>query len=653
MLPSPATRRWSSRNALIGARELASAAASAGASSCCSGSGPSSCQLRQSRPDRVGGRHPAEPARDRRSAARAVRPASRPGGCAARAALAAGTTRSCPVIPRCTSTPPRGRPRASTSIRMYLARRRTSPTRPPAQTRWMAASRAGAAGAAATRSTTPAPAAPAAARGRSERTTVSTSGSSGTSVLPVHVTSRRHPPAPATSPRGRPARPPAGRTPRTVSSSARRVPSIPACRQRRPPAPRRTPAPAIAATSCAGRRTPPAPPPRTAPGRAPRASGCARGTSAEHRRRHLRRRQERARAHVKQDLHLRRLLHHHRQPAVALAPRPGHDPLGHLLLHHQHRAGHHAPARAAPQHPEQQRRGDLVGQVPDHHQRPPRRRRQRREVDLQRVLGRDLHRDRPPGTPAAAPPPDRDRAPPRSPARPARPARGSAPPAPRRSPPPRPPPPPPPRPRCARSPGGPPGSSAPRISWAAARAAASSARALGPDGACGPSDMRVPGVGHSSGSPGSTLRSSGARRPSRNSSVPAAAIIAALSVHSRGDGMYSPKPSSAAACRQPRPQPAVGRHAAAHDQMRAAPAAAAPAATCAPARRPPPPGSWRRRRPAPAPRAAAHRPGTWPPPSSSPRTRSRGRRAGAAPGESCAPADCRWPPAVDRPRRPG
>ena len=94
-----------------------------------------------------------------------------------------------------------------------------------------------------------------------------------------------------------------------------------------------------------------------------------------------------------------------------------------------------------------------------------------------------------------------------------------------------------------------------------------------------------------------------ARTPRSKSCVPAAAIIAALSVQYLGGGMWSAKPS----CGRPPPAPRAGRGSRRRRRTRPArssPRAPARAATCAPARRRPRPGSWRKSRSAPAPRAS-------------------------------------------------
>ena len=94
---------------------------------------------------------------------------------------------------------------------------------------------------------------------------------------------------------------------------------------------------------------------------------------------------ERAGTDVKQDRALGLLLHHHRQPAVHLAPRSGQHALGELLLHHEDGSVDHPATGRSVGDGKEQRRGDLIGQVSHHHQRTANCARRRREIKVQRI----------------------------------------------------------------------------------------------------------------------------------------------------------------------------------------------------------------------------------------------------------------------------
>ena len=104
------------------------------------------------------------------------------------------------------------------------------------------------------------------------------------------------------------------------------------------------------------------------------------------------------------------------------------------------------------------------------------------------------------------------------------------------------------------------------------------------------------------------------RPPARITSVPSTAIIAPLSVHSPGRGVRSVIPAAAGPLGEQRPEPAVGGHAAADQQVLRARSRRRRRRPWRSARRRPPPGSSRRRRPAGrlARRAPASRPSARP-----------------------------------------
>ncbi len=88
---------------------------------------------------------------------------------------------------------------------------------------------------------------------------------------------------------------------------------------------------------------------------------------------------------VKQDLALGLLLHHHRQAAVHLAARSRQHALGELLLHHEDGSANHLATCRSVGDGKKQRRRDLVGQIPHHHERTARRARRRGEIKVQRI----------------------------------------------------------------------------------------------------------------------------------------------------------------------------------------------------------------------------------------------------------------------------
>ena len=120
-----------------------------------------------------------------------------------------------------------------------------------------------------------------------------------------------------------------------------------------------------------------------------------------------------------------------------------------------------------------------------------------------------------------------------------------------------------PRPGWRRGRPGRPGSSATGV--AGAQAGGPERRAdrvrIDPRGPC-PSRRRHRAA---SGSDGRASRSSPARSPAANRRAPAAPIIAPLSVHSAGPRHDQRQPERLGLAREPRPQRAVRRHAAAHD----------------------------------------------------------------------------------------
>ena len=118
------------------------------------------------------------------------------------------------------------------------------------------------------------------------------------------------------------------------------------------------------------------------------ASGCARGIELDHRRRHLRRRHEGARRDVEQDARLAAPADQHRQPAVALGAGLRHEPLGDLALEHQHQPVVPGRPRLAGQPGDQQRGGDVVGQVGDDARR--RAAEMWARIVVERVAGDDL-----------------------------------------------------------------------------------------------------------------------------------------------------------------------------------------------------------------------------------------------------------------------
>ncbi len=105
------------------------------------------------------------------------------------------------------------------------------------------------------------------------------------------------------------------------------------------------------------------------------------GGEPDERRLDLGRRPEGPRADVEQPRHGAARLQHHGQPAVGLPPRAGGHPVHDLLLQHE---VHIADAADLVEQVEQQRRGDVVGQVADDAQ-PLARRREGTEVEAQRV----------------------------------------------------------------------------------------------------------------------------------------------------------------------------------------------------------------------------------------------------------------------------
>ena len=277
---------------------------------------------------------------------------------------------------------------------------------------------------------------------------------------------------------------------------------------------------------------------------------------------------KRSGAHVEQDARLGVLRDRDGQPAVGAAAGRRDDPLGHLALHHHDRA-RDAAARARVDERQHQRARDLVRQVADDDDRPAGGAARRGVVERERIGARRPRRARRRASsaastrcmsgsrstariapaaraPPARAPPSASRGPRRSRRRRHRPSR-------RR-----------PR-RCAPARSGRAGSSAPRTSSPPAHAApAPAADRRSPSSAPG-MKRRTPGPPRSLNlrvCPGDLAswrfefpraaspdrRTDPARRAPRASScVPAAAIIAALSVQYLGGGMWSAKPSSAAA----------------------------------------------------------------------------------------------------------
>jgi hypothetical protein len=103
------------------------------------------------------------------------------------------------------------------------------------------------------------------------------------------------------------------------------------------------------------------------------------------RRVHLRRRPERAGRHLEQVFHAAARLQHDAQPAVDLAARVGGHAVHHFLLQHE---VHVADRGGVLERVEQQRRGDVVGQVADQADRCAAR--ERGDVDGERVGFDDL-----------------------------------------------------------------------------------------------------------------------------------------------------------------------------------------------------------------------------------------------------------------------